>query len=204
MKAMILAAGRGERMRPLTDHTPKPLLPAGGEPLIGWHLRRLQAAGIRQIVINHAWLGAQIEATLGDGAAYGVHIAYSPEGGKGLETAGGIATALPQSGKLAHLWLVPNPPHNPHGDFGLDEHGAVHASTAIGTPATFSGAGVYLPELFRHTPPRQPAKLAPLLRQAMQRNQVSGCLHTGLWLDVGTPERLAEADSIVRQRFAIR
>ena len=222
MKAMILAAGRGERMRPLTDHTPKPLLMAGGEPLIGWHLRRLKASGIRQIVINHAWLGAQIEATLGDGAAYGVHIAYSPEGGKGLETAGGIATALPllgdapflvingdvltdidfqaaariadalpQSGKLAHLWLVPNPPHHPNGDFGLDEHGAVHASAAIGTPATFSGAGV-------------PAKLAPLLRQAMQRNQVSGCLHTGLWLDVGTPERLAEADSIVRQRFAIR
>ena len=95
MKAMILAAGRGERMRPLTDHTPKPLLLAGGEPLIGWHLRRLYAAGICEIVINHAWLGAQIEAALGDGAAYGVHIAYSPEGGKGLETAGGIATALP-------------------------------------------------------------------------------------------------------------
>ena len=98
MKAMILAAGRGERMRPLTDHTPKPLLLAGGEPLIGWHLRRLYAAGISQIVINHAWLGAQIEAALGDGAAYGVHIAYSPEGGKGLETAGGIATALPLLG----------------------------------------------------------------------------------------------------------
>ena len=98
---------------------------------------------------------------------------------------------------------MPNPPHHPNGDFGLDEHGAVHASAAIGTPATFSGAGVYLPELFRHTPPRQPAKLAPLLRQAMQRNQVSGCLHTGLWLDVGTPERLAEADNIVRQQFEI-
>ena len=103
MKAMILAAGRGERMRPLTDHTPKPLLLAGGEPLIGWHLRRLRAAGIRQIVINHAWLGAQIEATLGDGAAYGVHIAYSPEGGKGLETAGGIATALPLLGDAPFL-----------------------------------------------------------------------------------------------------
>ena len=103
MKAMILAAGRGERMRPLTDHTPKPLLLAGGEPLIGWHLRRLRAAGISQIVINHAWLGAQIEATLGDGAAYGVHIAYSPEGGKGLETAGGIATALPLLGDAPFL-----------------------------------------------------------------------------------------------------
>ena len=118
-----------------------------------------------------------------------------------FQAAARIAAALPQSGKLAHLWLVPNPPHNPHGDFGLDEHDTVHADAAIGTPATFSGAGVYLPELFRPTPPRRPAKLAPLLRQAMQRNQVSGCLHTGLWLDVGTPERLAEADSIVRQRF---
>ena len=231
MKAMILAAGRGERMRPLTDHTPKPLLLAGGEPLIGWHLRRLYAAGISQIVINHAWLGAQIEAALGDGAAYGVHIAYSPEGGKGLETAGGIATALPllgdapflvingdvltdidfqaaariaaalpQSGKLAHLWLVPNPPHHPNGDFGLDNHGAVHASAAIGTPATFSGAGVYLPELFRHTPPRQPAKLAPLLRLAMKEDQVRGRRHNGLWLDVGTPQRLEEARRIASAR----
>lgn len=98
MKAMILAAGRGERMRPLTDTTPKPLLQVGREPLIGWHLRRLAAAGIRKIVINHAWLGQQIEDTLGDGAAYGVHIAYSAEGSQGLETAGGIATALPLLG----------------------------------------------------------------------------------------------------------
>ena len=120
-----------------------------------------------------------------------------------FQAAARIADALPQSGKLAHLWLVPNPPHHPNGDFGLDNNGSVHASAAIGIATTFSGAGVYLPELFRHTPPRQPAKLAPLLRQAMQRNQVSGCLHTGLWLDVGTPERLAEADSIVRHQFEI-
>ena len=104
MKAMILAAGRGERMRPLTDHHPKPLLPVGREPLIGWHLRRLAAAGIREIVINHAWLGRQIEETLQDGAAYGVSIAYSAEGEKGLETAGGIATALPLLGSEPFWW----------------------------------------------------------------------------------------------------
>lgn len=231
MKAMILAAGRGERMRPLTDHTPKPLLHAGGEPLIGWHLRRLKAAGIEQIVINHAWLGQKIEDTLGDGAAYGVHIAYSPEGAQGLETAGGIATALPllgdapflvingdvltdinfqaaqqiatslpNTGKLAHLWLVPNPEHNPTGDFGLLNNGLLDANPHNGTGATFSGAGVYLPELFANTPPRTAAKLAPLLREAMSQQRVSGEMHTGLWLDVGTPERLAQADAIVRAR----
>jgi len=229
MKAMILAAGRGERMRPLTDHTPKPLLLAGGEPLIGWHLRRLRAAGISQIVINHAWLGAQIEATLGDGAAYGVHIAYSPEGGKGLETAGGIATALPllgdapflvingdvltdidfqaairiadalpQSGKLAHLWLVDNPPHHPEGDFGLLSDGLVSASSTDGQALTFSGVGVYHPALFKDTPAHQAAKLAPLLRQAMNQSQISGEHHNGLWLDVGTVERLQEADRIAQ------
>ena len=231
MKAMILAAGRGERMRPLTDRIPKPLLRAGGESLIGRHLRRLAAAGITDIVINHAWLGQQIEDALGSGSAYGVNIAYSPEGGKGLETAGGIATALPllgdapflfingdvladidfqaacaaaatlsAGGTLAHLWLVPNPPHNPQGDFSLDANGRVHSDTHHGAPATFSGAGVYLPELFAAVPPHTPAKLAPLLRQAMGQNRVSGCLHNGLWLDVGTPERLAEADKIARQQ----
>ena len=148
MKAMILAAGRGERMRPLTDHTPKPLLMAGGKPLIVWHLERLAAAGFREIVINHAHLGSLIEKTLGDGSRWGLHIQYSPEPPGALETAGGIARALPQLGPvfwlaagdvfapdfvfapeaaqafaasplLAHLWLVPNPPHHPRGDFGL-------------------------------------------------------------------------------------
>lgn len=229
MKAMILAAGRGERMRPLTDTCPKPLLKVAGEPLIGWHLRRLRNAGIGEIVINHAWLGAQIEAALGSGKAYGVNIRYSPEGETGLETAGGIATALPlldggpflvvngdvltdidfqtafaaaetllRQRKLAHLWLVPNPRHNPKGDFILQENGAAASADADGEALTFSGMGVYHPDLFRNTPPRQAAKLAPLLREAMSAGLVSGEKHTGLWLDVGTEERLAEADKLAQ------
>ena len=226
MKAMILAAGRGERMRPLTDHCPKPLLAVGSEPLIGHHLRRLQAAGITEVVINHAWLGAQIEARLGDGADYGVHIRYSPEGAQGLETAGGIATALPllgeapflvvngdvltdidfqaalaqaarlsATGTLAHLWLVANPSHNPGGDFVLAADGAV-SSAGAGSALTFSGIGVYHPQLFADTAPNQAAKLAPLLRTAMQQGQVQGSEHRGLWLDVGTVERLQQANEL--------
>lgn len=227
MKAMILAAGRGERMRPLTDTTPKPLLMAGDEPLIGWHLRRLKAAGINDIVINHAWLGAKIEQTLGNGTAYGVNIAYSPEGANGLETAGGIATALDLLGNtpflvingdvltdinfqtackradnlgdnLAHLWLVANPEHNPQGDFGLMPNERVQSDTQHAQAGTFSGVGVYHPALFADTPKHTPAKLAPLLRQAMNANQVTGEFHHGLWLDVGTPERLAQANKLAR------
>ena len=222
MKAMILAAGRGERMRPLTDTTPKPLLQVGREPLIGWHLRRLAAAGIREIVINHAWLGQQIEDTLGDGAAYGVHIAYSAEGGQGLETAGGIATALPLLGSdpflvingdiltdidfsvavrqsetllsdgLAYLWLTTNPPHNPAGDFSLLSDGLIR-SEGGGERLTFSGCGLYKSELFAEIAPHRATKLAPLLRKAMAAGKVRGHCHNGLWLDVGTPERLNEA-----------
>ena len=226
MRAMILAAGRGERMRPLTDTCPKPLLKVGSEPLIGWHLRRLKAAGIEEIVINHAWLGQQIEETLGNGAAYGVSIAYSAEGAQGLETAGGIATALPLLGeepflvingdvltdidftlasaqaamlsaeqRLAYLWLVQNPAHNPQGDFVLQTDGAV-LSTGAGEALTFSGMGVYHPALFQDTPPKQAAKLAPLLRAAMEAGKVQGVKHEGLWLDVGTVERLAEAERL--------
>lgn len=226
MKAMILAAGRGERMRPLTDHTPKPLLLAGGRPLIEWHVRRLAAAGIRQLVINHAWLGAQIEQVLGDGSRFGVAIAYSPEA-SALETAGGIATALPLLGnapflvvngdvlsdvdfaalqqqaglldgnsRLAHLLLVDNPPHNPAGDFGLLDNGLLTPGPQAGNGLTFSGIAAYHPALFAATPAGQPAKLAPLLRAAMAEGQVSGSRLDGLWLDVGTPERLAEADAI--------
>lgn len=228
MKAMILAAGRGERMRPLTDITPKPLLLVGDEPLIGWHLRRLKAAGIDQVVINHAWLGKKIEQTLGNGAAYGVNIAYSPEGKTGFETAGGIATALDLLGHdpflvingdvltdidfqaacmranhlgehLAHIWLVANPTHNPQGDFALLPNGQVQSNTTMSNQTgTFSGIGVYHPTLFAHTPKYTAAKLAPLLRQAMQQNQISGEFHHGLWLDVGTPERLAQANTLAQ------
>lgn len=230
MKAMILAAGRGERMRPLTDSMPKPLLMVGDEPLIGWHLRGLKVAGIDEIVINHAWLGRQIEQTLGHGAAYGVNIAYSPEGETGLETAGGIATALSllgdepflvvngdvltdidfqaahqiaqnmqQNAILAHLWLVENPEHNPQGDFILDDNDVVHSENAVGKRATFSGIGVYAPKLFADMPKNVPAKLAPLLRQAMNDGTVQGEFHAGLWLDVGTVERLAFANILAEQ-----
>jgi len=226
MKAMILAAGRGERMRPLTDHTPKPLLLAGGRPLIEWHICRLAAAGIRQLVINHAWLGEQIEQVLGDGSRLGVSIAYSPET-VALETAGGIASALPLLGDqpflvvngdvlsdvdfaalkqaamqldgqrhLAHLLLVDNPPHHPAGDFGLLGNGLLAATPALGNGLTFSGIAAYHPALFATTSAGQAAKLAPLLRAAMAQGQVSGSRLDGLWLDVGTPERLAEADAI--------
>lgn len=223
---MILAAGRGERMRPLTDHTPKPLLLAGGRPLIEWHIRRLAAVGVRQLVINHAWLGAQIEQVLGDGSRFDVEIAYSPEA-TALETAGGIATALPLLGaapflvvngdvlsdidfaplrqaaqqldgqtRLAHLLLVDNPPHNPAGDFGLLDNGLLAATPDAGNGLTFSGIAAYHPALFASTPAGHPAKLAPLLRAAMAQGRVSGSRLNGLWLDVGTPERLAQADAI--------
>lgn len=227
MKAMILAAGRGERMRPLTDRQPKPLLAVGREPLIGWHLRRLAAAGIHEIVINHAWLGSQIEETLQDGSAYGVSIQYSAEGEQGLETAGGIATALPLLGnepflvvngdvltdidfaaavqvasqlrsrqQSAYLWLVENPAHHLSGDFTLHSDGKVASGGENGKMLTFSGVGVYDPQLFARTPPRQSTKLAPLLRQAMDEGRVGGIEHRGLWLDVGTVERLAEANRL--------
>ncbi|WP_373974447.1 nucleotidyltransferase family protein [Chitinibacter sp. SCUT-21] len=214
MKAMILAAGRGERMRPLTDVTPKPLLDVVGTPLIGWHLKRLVAAGIDQIVINHAWLGQQIEDTLQDGAAYGAQIQYSAET-TALETAGGITTALPllgeapflvvngdvftdidfsqaalqqlDAGILAHLILVPNPPQHPNGDFALVDG---KAQSDGEQKYTFSGIGIYHPDLFADLAANQPAKLGPLLREAMTQGRVSASLHTGLWMDVGTVERL--------------
>jgi N-acetyl-alpha-D-muramate 1-phosphate uridylyltransferase len=217
MKAMILAAGRGERMRPLTDHTPKPLLKAGGKPLIVHHIERLAAAGLTDIVINHAHLGAQIEAALGGGGLYGVHIRYSPED-KALETGGGILRALPllgpdpflvingdvwtdidlaalglAPGDLAHLVLVDNPPHNPAGDFALSG-GRVFTE---GDPRlTFSGVGVYRPELFADcTPGAFP--LGPLLRSAMARCLVGGSHHRGIWIDIGTPQRLADLDRML-------
>ena len=224
MKAMILAAGRGERMRPLTDETPKPLLIAGGKPLIVWHIEALVGSGIRELVINHAHLGQRLEDVLGDGSRFGARIAWSPEG-EALETAGGIANALPllggepflvvngdiacdydfarlpplaaalrSSGLRAHLVLVANPPHHPKGDFAL-RNGKVCAEGEL--MLTFSGIGLYDPALFAGIARGAKAPLAPLLRTAMNEGAVSGELHTGRWMDVGTPTRLAELDRLL-------
>ena len=220
---MILAAGRGERMRPLTDRTPKPLLPVAGKPLIVWHLERLARAGFREVVINHAHLGDQIEALLGNGDAWNLSLRYSAEPPGALETAGGIAQALPLLGgdpflvvngdiycewdfagarsvladrDLAHLVLVTNPPQHPAGDFALT---AGHVA-ATGEPRfTFSGIGVYRPQLFAGIERGKRAQLAPLLREAMALGRVGGELHAGRWEDVGTPERLATLDALLRQ-----
>ena len=223
---MILAAGRGERMRPLTDRTPKPLLAVGGKPLIVWHVERLRAAGYLHIVINHAHLGEQIEAALGDGAALGVAIAYSRET-SALETAGGIATALPlidadvfpvvngdiycefdfhrlaePAARLAagddraHLVLVDNPPHHPAGDFVLDADRLRNLDAA--PRLTFSGIGVYHRALFSQTAPGERAQLAPLLRGAIEAGRASGEHFAGRWVDVGTPERLHQLDESLR------
>jgi len=227
LKAMILAAGRGQRMRPLTDTMPKPLLSVNGQPLIVWHLQRLAAAGITDVVINHAWLGQQIVDALGDGRAFGVSINYSAET-SALETAGGIARALPllgpapflvingdiwcdwplanapalvkalrQNDALAHLVLVDNPAHHTKGDFYLASDGKVRDS---GEPRlTFAGIGIYNPALFESLNPDQAAPLAPLLRQAMQAGHVLGEHHQGSWLDVGTPARLEELTRLLAQ-----
>lgn len=223
MRAMILAAGRGERMRPLTDTLPKPLLKVGGKPLIEWHIQRLAKAGFTQVVINHAWLGAQIENRLGDGRRLGVTITYSPEETP-LETAGGIARALPFLGsepflilngdvwcdwdpahaeRIAHtmqtqslkawLLLAENPTHHPDGDFGLDNDNLLCEPDAAGS-YTYTGIGVFHPALFADVDANTPSRLAPLLYQAMARRQIAGQLYNGLWTDVGTPQRLAELD----------
>ncbi|MBF8726323.1 N-acetylmuramate alpha-1-phosphate uridylyltransferase MurU [Pseudomonas putida] len=219
MKAMILAAGKGERMRPLTLHTPKPLIPLAGRPLIEYHLMALAAAGVTDVVINHAWLGEQIEDHLGDGSRYGLRIAYSPEG-EPLETGGGIFKALPLLGDApfllingdiwtdydfsrlqaplqgqAHLVLVDNPGHHGQGDFRLAGTQVVDGDGAAGT-LTFSGISVLHPALFEGCKPGA-FKLAPLLRQAMASGQVSGEHFTGHWVDVGTVERLAEAERLL-------
>ena len=231
---MILAAGRGERMRPLTDSTPKPLLKVRGKPLIEWHTDALARGGFTDLVINTDWLGTQISSHFDLRPAEKGHsvlsISYSNEGqdfGGALETAGGIARALPllddvfwvlagdvfvpdfeftpqafesfaASGKLAHLWLVPNPPHNPKGDFGLDAGGLalVLASTSILPRLTFSTIALYRKAFFDSLPAGNPqglkAPLAPLLRRAMDNQQVSAELYTRAWTDVGTPARLDE------------
>jgi N-acetyl-alpha-D-muramate 1-phosphate uridylyltransferase len=214
MKAMILAAGRGERMRPLTDSLPKPLLPVAGKPLIVHHIERLAEAGIRRLVINHAHLGELIEGQLGDGSAWGVEIRYSPEE-TALETGGGIFRALPLLGEapflvvngdvwcdvdysclrltpgmLAHLLMVPNPAHHSLGDFVLQ---GGQLTEGGGERLTFSGIGLYHPQLFADC--RAGAfPLAPLLRAAMAEGKVTGARHWGHWVDVGTPERLRELE----------
>lgn len=219
---MILAAGRGERMRPLTDHTPKPLLMAGGRPLIEHHLLHLATAGYREVIINLAHLGEQIRERLGDGAGFGLAIRYSSEV-EALETGGGIHRALPLLGEepflvingdiwcdhplkppalartdLAHLVLVDNPPHHRQGDFVL--HG--DRVRADGSPRlTFSGIGWYRPELFQHHPDGR-FPLAPLLRAAMTEDRIGGEHHRGRWLDIGTPERLAALDRWLSARPA--
>ncbi len=223
VKAMILAAGRGERMRPLTDHTPKPLIAVGGRSLIEHHLINLAAAGVREFVINLGWLGARLREALGDGSRFGVTIAYAEEGWPALETGGGVFNALPLLGAapfvlingdvyadcnwsallaraqslaendLAHLLLVPNPPHNPKGDFGLAQGRALNQPTEY----TFSGISVQRPELFQGCSGGA-FPLVPLWRRAVEQQRVAGELFEGLWSDVGTPERLQEIEGRLR------
>lgn len=214
-KAMILAAGRGERMRPLTDSVPKPLLEVNGKPLIVYHIERLAAAGFKEIVINIAHLGHRIPEVLGDGSRWGVRLLYSDERDAGaLESAGGIIKALPLLGdepflvvngdvwtdcpfdpafilpdSLAHIILVPNPKHNPDGDFALEEGRAVCDEDTV--KFTFSGIGYYAPEFFLGlTYGKKP--LGPILCRKMDGNLVSAQLYEGVWHDIGTPERLDE------------
>ena len=222
MKVMILAAGRGERMRPLTDHTPKPLLRVGEETIIEHTINQLVSAGFNDIIINHAYLGELIEEYLGNGRRYGATISYSPEGNQGLETAGGIINALPLLGEdvflvvngdiatnfpfaelknitvdLAHIVLVDNPEHHRLGDFCLDMLAKVSLNCA--EKFTFSGIGLYHPELFSNIP-RGSRKLGHLLREAILNQRVSGQHFSGFWMDIGTPERLQELDFLYTTR----
>jgi len=219
-RAMILAAGRGERMRPLTDDRPKPLLQAGGKALIEYHLERVAAAGIREVVVNLAWQGAKLRESLGTGERYGLLINYSDEGSGALETGGGIYKALNllapgpflvingdiwtdwqldarfalREQDLAHLVLVPNPEHHPRGDFGL----ASDRVTGDGeSRLTFSGIGVYRVGFFAGCSPSA-FPLLPLFKRAIAAGQVSGELHGGRWFDIGTPARLEALDALLR------
>jgi N-acetyl-alpha-D-muramate 1-phosphate uridylyltransferase len=221
VKAMVMAAGRGERLRPLTDTLPKPLAPVAGKPLIVYHLEALAKAGIRDVVINLSWLGERIKAALGDGHDYGVRIHYSEEGPKPLEAAGGIFNALPWLGPEPFLvvngdvWtdidfsrlalddtadafivLVPNPTHNPRGDFALDGDAVIECDSARQS-YTYSGVGMYRPEFFSGCSPGK-FPLLPLLKRAIAARRLRGQLHQGEWCDVGSIERLRELDSRVR------
>ncbi len=221
---MILAAGRGERMRPLTDVLPKPLLLVGGQRLIEYHLRRLVAAGYREIVINTAWLGDLLPAVLGDGSRYGASIAYSHERPEALETGGGVFRALPLLGEqpfllvngdiwadidfttialpaqsTAHLVLVRNPPQHPAGDFAL--HDGRITERDDGDRWTYSGVGVYTAEFFRDCDAGK-FPLLPLLRRAIANDALTGQLHAGCWHDIGTPLRLTKLDVELRGDLA--
>lgn len=230
LPCFLLAAGRGERMRPLTDDVPKPLLTIGNKSLLAWHLEALSKAGIQNVVINHAWLGSQIESALGSGEQFGLKITYSPEG-TALETAGGIVKALPflqpedyflvingdvfspnlpiqdilltasklkqtPNQALAHLLMVPNPIQHPEGDFYLMNGKVSTEHSGDAEKLTFSGIGLYHKDLFQNLTVGLPAKLAPVLREAMQLNKVTGEKYLGPWHDVGTPQRLQELNAV--------
>lgn len=222
MKAMILAAGRGERMQPLTLSTPKPLLPAAGKPLIEYCIENLVKAGFADIVINLSHLGHMIKDYCGNGERWGGRIGYSDEGEIPLETAGGIALALPLLGPepflvinadivcdfpletlhhrtidLAHLVMIKNPPHHPEGDFSIDNAG--HLSHDDNEKLTFSGIGVYNPALFAGVKP-EPQKMRPILNRAIDAARLTGEYYGGLWMDIGTPERLKEIENLLLKR----
>lgn len=224
MKAMILAAGRGERMRPLTDHTPKPLLKINNKPLIVWHLERLASAGVTEVIINHAYLGEQIEQALGDGTRWGLSIQYSREQ-EALETAGGVAAALHLLGKtpfllisadiyaecdykqllskaelleaqtLAYIWMVDNPPWHVAGDFALSGD---HIDLQGGPRMTYANLGIYRPEFFAEVAPGTKMAMLPLFQSAISLSKVKGERYTGLWENVGNPQQLAALDALLR------
>jgi MurNAc alpha-1-phosphate uridylyltransferase len=229
-QALILAAGRGERMRPLTDHTPKPLLAVQGKPLIEWHLEALARAGVRDVVINTAWLEEQFPAALGDGTRWGLRIHWSHEGrdhGGALETAGGIAKALPRlgetfwvvsgdvflpgfefrvadaarfaaSGRLGELWMVDNAPHHPQGDFGIDADGL--ALREAPQRYTWASVGLFRAELFADVPVGERMALRPLLERAIGERRLGAQRWPGPWIDVGTAERLELANAALHSR----
>jgi len=221
MKAMILAAGRGERMRPLTDHTPKPLLVVHGKPMIEWHIEALARGNVREIVINTAWLEDHVVGALGDGTRWGITIRYSMEGrdhGGALETAGGIAKALPllgdvfwvvsgdiyapdfafaqsdadafiDSGALGQLWFVPNEPYHPGGDFGIDARG--HASRGAEPRLTYANFALFRAELFRDIVPGTKLAMRPKLEEALDADALRAVMWGRPWFNIGTPEQLA-------------
>ncbi|KAA3634118.1 MAG: nucleotidyltransferase family protein [Proteobacteria bacterium] len=222
MDAFILAAGRGERLRPLTDATPKPLLEIGGKSLIELHLEKLATAGFSRVVVNIAWLGDRIVQALGDGGRYGIEIVYSAETPGALETAGGIINALPllrgssfalisadvwtdfdfgaldpEPGRDALIVLVDNPPHHRHGDFRLDD-GRVALRDNDQPGFTYAGIGCYSRALFEPLAPGF-RPLRPVLEDAIRQGRVAGVMHRGRWMDIGSPERLAEADALARE-----